>query len=75
LYLNSVAELRRQKAAEEAELEKILRQERNKIEAERKGRLARLEEARLKLKNVSWLESVKITSTLLHREYFPNWPT
>jgi hypothetical protein len=67
LYLNSVAELRRRKAAEEVELEKILRQERNKIEAERTERLAGLEEARLKLRNVSWLETVNITPTFPRR--------
>ncbi|XP_033607029.1 cilia- and flagella-associated protein 53 isoform X2 [Cryptotermes secundus] len=51
LYRDSVAQLRRQRAAEEAELEKILQQERNKIEAERKEKLARLEAARQKLKD------------------------
>jgi hypothetical protein len=53
LYRYSVAELRRQRAAEEAELEKILQQERDKIEAERKEKLVRLEAARQKLKDVS----------------------
>jgi hypothetical protein len=53
LFRDSVAQLRRQRAAEEAELEKILQEERNKIEAERKEKLARLEAARQKLKDVS----------------------
>jgi hypothetical protein len=53
LYRDSVAQLRRQRAAEEAELEKILQQERNKMEAERKERLVRLEAARQKLQDVS----------------------
>jgi hypothetical protein len=53
LYRASVSELKRQRAAEEAELEKILQQERNKIEAERTERLKRLEAARQKLKHVS----------------------
>jgi hypothetical protein len=57
LYRDSVAQLRRQRAAEEAELEKILQHERNKMEAERKERLVKLEAARQKLKDVSQLEN------------------
>jgi hypothetical protein len=63
LYLHSVAELQSQKIAEETELDKILQQERNQIEAEREEGLTRLEAARKKLKDVSWLETIKITST------------
>jgi hypothetical protein len=75
LYRDSVAELRRQRAAEEEELEKILQQERNKIEAERKEKLLRLEASRQKLKNVSWFESAKVKSYLTCTEYFSDWPT
>jgi hypothetical protein len=63
LYLHSVAELQSQKIAEETEVDKILQQERNQIEAERKEGLARLDAARKKLKDVSWLETIKIAST------------
>jgi hypothetical protein len=59
LYRGGLAELQRQRKEEEAELERILQQERNKMEAERKGRLERLEKARQKLMDVSWLQTVK----------------
>jgi len=55
MYLDNVAELRKQRDAEEAEAEKMLEEEKNKIEAERKERMDRLREARQKLEDVSWL--------------------
>jgi hypothetical protein len=53
LYRDDLAQLRKQKAAEEAELDRILQQEKNKIEAEREERIMRLTAARQRLKDVS----------------------
>jgi hypothetical protein len=53
MYRDSLAQLRKQRAAEEAELERILQQEKNKIEAERKESMMRLKAARHKLEDVS----------------------
>jgi hypothetical protein len=64
MYCNSLEELRKRRATEEAELEKILQQERNRIEEERKERMARLKAARQKLEEVSWLEIVELTKLL-----------
>jgi hypothetical protein len=61
MYCDSLEELRKRRATEEAELEKILQQERNRIEEERKERLEKLKAARQKLKEVSWLEFVELT--------------
>ena len=64
MYCNSLEELRKRRAAEEAELEKILQQERNRIEEERKERMARLKAARQKLEEVSWQEIVELAKLL-----------
>jgi len=61
MYCDSLEELRKRRATEEAELEKILQQERNRIEEERKERLEKLKAARQKLEEVSWLEFVELT--------------
>jgi hypothetical protein len=60
MYCDSLEELRKRKANEEAELEKILQQEKNRIEEERKERMEKLKAARQKLKEVSWLEIVEL---------------
>jgi hypothetical protein len=61
MYCDSLEEIRKRRATEEAELEKILQQERNRIEEERKERLEKLKAARQKLKEVSRLEFVELT--------------
>jgi hypothetical protein len=61
MYCDSLEELRKRRETEEAELERILQQERNRIEEERKERLEKLKAAHHKLKEVSWLEFVEIT--------------
>ncbi|XP_069673474.1 cilia- and flagella-associated protein 53-like isoform X2 [Periplaneta americana] len=51
LYRDNLAELRRRRAQEEAELEKMLQQERDKVETQRKERAMKLKAARQKLKD------------------------
>jgi hypothetical protein len=53
LCREGLADLRQLRAAEEAELEKVLQQQKNKIEAQRSERVIRLEAARQRLKDVS----------------------
>jgi hypothetical protein len=61
MYCDSLEEIRKRRASEEAELEKILQKERNRIEEERKERMEKLKAACEKLKEVSWLEIVELT--------------
>ncbi|XP_021916374.1 cilia- and flagella-associated protein 53-like [Zootermopsis nevadensis] len=51
LYRESLAKLQQQRDTEEAELERILQHEKNKIEAHREEKMIRLKEARKKLKD------------------------
>jgi hypothetical protein len=60
MYCDSLEEIGKRRAREEAELEKILQQERNRIEDEKKERMEKLKAAREKLKEVSWLEIVEL---------------
>lgn len=53
MYRESLAKLQQQRDTEEAELERILQHEKNKIEAHREEKMIRLKEARKKLKDVS----------------------
>jgi hypothetical protein len=64
MYCDSLEELRKRRATEEAEFEKILQQERNRIEEDRKERMAKLKAARQKLHEVSWLETVELSKLL-----------
>jgi hypothetical protein len=64
MYCDSLEQLRKRRAREEAELEKILQQERNRIEEERKERMVKLKAARQKLKEVSWLETAELNKLL-----------
>ena len=63
LYRDNLAELRKKREAQEQELEKILQEEKAKVDAERKERAMKLKAAREKLKNVSIIFSLYILYT------------